>query len=539
MTWGRKTGTVTAQGHATVEATRGRLSRRQFLSTVCTVAGAASVGLWPGASTGQAPTVIKATPTLVVAFSLDPGHLDPRAEAGVPGSSMMYPHMYETLVWRRKDTSPDPALGLAESWEYLTPTTLRFRLRQGVKFHNGDDCDAEAIKVSAASYAAPESRSSLKSSLAVVREVKVVDKYTVDYITAVPNRPLLRALSSQTTLSPRALQELGPKIATNPVGTGPYKFVEYVPGQHLLMEMNPNYWGPKPKSQRLKIRFLPENGTRVAALESDEVMMITNVPPDTIKRLQSNPQLEMRTAVTNRIMLVNLRTDRPPWHDKRARQALNYAIDKEAITEGILGGLAPIARAPLAPALLGSHMGLQPYPYDPEKAKKLLAAAGATGATFHLGVPYGRYLLDKQIGEAIAGYLSDIGLQVIFDNPVWSAFVTEIAKYDKAKYDGYFYGWGVTTGEPDTQMREHYHSKFSRRSAYKNPEVDRLVDEAAESFDEGQVKAAYFKAQEIVWDECPWIFLHMQPDLNAVNKRLQGFEARLDEWLILTEAALV
>jgi peptide/nickel transport system substrate-binding protein len=216
-------------------------------------------------------------------------------------------------------------------------------------------------------------------ALAVVRDVQVVDKSTVDYITAVPNRPLLRALSSQTTLSPRALQELGPKIATNPVGTGPYKFIEYVPGQHLLMEVNPNYWGPKPKSQRLKIRFLPENGTRVAALESGEVMLITNVPPDTIKRLKSNPQLEMRTAVTNRIMLVNLRTDRPPWNDKRARQALNYAIDKEAITEGILGGLAPSARAPLAPALLGSHPGLQPYPYDPEKAKKLLAAAGAIG----------------------------------------------------------------------------------------------------------------------------------------------------------------
>ena len=539
MTQASKIAAVHAPGYATAEPIQGYLSRRRLLQASGTVASATIFGLWPGASLGQAPTVIKATPELAVAFSLDPGHLDPRAEAGVPGSSMMYPHMYETLVWRRKDTTPDPALSLAESWEQLTPTTLRFRLRQGVKFHNGDDCDAEAIKVSAASYAAPESKSSLKSLLAVVREVRVIDKYTVDYITAVPNRPLLRTLSSQTTLSPRALQELGSKIATHPIGTGPYKFVEYVPGQHLLMEVNPNYWGPPPKSPRLKIRFLPENGTRVAALESGEVMMITNVPPDTIKRLKSNPRLEMRTSVTNRIMLINLRTDRPPWNDKRARQALNYAIDKEAITEGILGGLAPIARAPLAPALLGSHPDLQPYPYNPEKAKQLLAAAGGTGATFHLGVPYGRYLLDKQIGEAIAGYLSDIGLQMIFDNPVWSAFVTEIAKYDKAKYDGYFYGWGVTTGEPDTQMREHYHSKFSRRSAYQNPEVDRLIDAAAESFDEAKVKAAYWKAQEIVWEECPWVFLHMQPDLNAVNKHLQGFEARLDEWLILTGAALV
>ena len=165
----RQTGTASTQSFVTVAATQGQLSRRRFLRIAGTVAGAATAGLWPGASAGQAPTVSKATPELVVAFSLDPGHLDPRAEAGVPGSSMMYPHMYETLVWRRKDTTPDPALGLAESWEQMTPTTLRFRLRQGVKFHNGDDCDAEAIKVSAASYAAPESRSSLKSSLAVVR----------------------------------------------------------------------------------------------------------------------------------------------------------------------------------------------------------------------------------------------------------------------------------------------------------------------------------------------------------------------------------
>ena len=102
MTWGRQTGTANAQGYATVEATQGRLSRRQFLYTVGTVASAVSVGLWPGASAGQAPTVSKATPELVVAFSLNPGHLDPRAEAGVPGSAMMYPHMYETLVWRRR-----------------------------------------------------------------------------------------------------------------------------------------------------------------------------------------------------------------------------------------------------------------------------------------------------------------------------------------------------------------------------------------------------------------------------------------------------
>ena len=527
------------QGRKRKERTQAGMNRRGFLRVAGAAAGAAA-GALPAsrAMAAAAPAVIRPTPELVVAFSVDPGHLDPRVEAGVPGFSMMYPHMYETIVWRRKDITPDASLSLAERWEQLNPTTLRLRLRRGVKFHNGEEFEGEAVKLTNSLFTAPESKFPTKSSMMVTREVRVVDKYTVEYLTSAPSRPLLRILQFQTMMSPRALKDLGPKIATNPVGTGPYKFVEYVPGQHVLMELNPQYWGPKPKSTRLKIRFIPENGTRTAALESGEVMMVTNVPPDSIKRLQANPQLEMRTSVTNRIMFVTLRTDRAPFNDKRVRQAMNYAIDKEAITKGLLGGLAPIAQGPMPPAVFGAHTGLRAYPYDPGKAKQLLAAAGASGATFNLGVPNGRYLLDKQIGEAIAGYLTDAGLTVNFENPTWSSFVTEISKFDKAKYDGYLFGWGVVNGEPDILMREHFHSKFTRRNAYKHPDVDRLVDEAAESFDEAKVKAAYFKAQEIVWDECPWIFLHLQPDLNAVNKRLQGFEARPDEWLILTEAYL-
>jgi len=528
---------ASGQGRGKTGGTQAGLNRRGFLRGAGASAGAAALGALPGAGTA-APGVIKPTPELVVAFSVDPGHFDPRVEAGVPGFSMMYPHMYETIVWRRKDIAPDPSLSLAERWDQVNPTTLRLRLRRGVKFHNGEEFDGEAVKLTNALFTAPDSKFPVKSSMMVTREVRIVDKYTVEFLTSTPSRPLLRILQFQAMMSPRALKELGPRIATNPVGTGPYKFVEYLPGQHILMEANPQYWGPKPKSTRLKIRFIPENGTRMAALEAGEVQMVTNVPPDSIKRLQANPQLEMRTSVTNRIMFVTLRTDRAPWTDKRARQALNYAIDKDAITKGILGGLAPIAQAPLPPAVFGSHPGLKAYPYDPARAKQLLAEVGAAGATFHLGVPNGRYLLDKQIGEAIAGYLTSVGLKVELETPTWSSFVTEISKFDKAKYDGYFFGWGVVTGEPDMLMREHFHSKFTRRNAYRNPEVDRLVDEAAESFDEVKVKAAYFKSQEIVWEECPWIFLHLQPDLNAVNRRLQGFEARPDEWLILTGAYL-
>jgi peptide/nickel transport system substrate-binding protein len=316
------------------------------------------------------------------------------------------------------------------------------------------------------------------------------------------------------------------------------RFVEYRPGQHLLMEANQSYWGKKSSFARTRIRFIPENGTRIAALEAGEVMMINNVPPDQIARLRRNPNLQVNTIPSNRVIFIALRTDRKPYNDKRVRQAMNYAIDREAITKGLFDGLAPIARAPLPSGVFASHTGLTPYPYDPERAKKLLAEAGAAGATFNFGAPNGRYLLDKQVGEAIAGYLDAVGIKVVFENPSWSTFVSEVTKFEKAKYDGYMFGWGIVTAEPDQLMGEHFYSVNARRTLYNNPEVDRLIVDARENFDEARVRADYQKAQEILWNDCPWIWLYEQPDITAINKKLKGFVGRRDEYLMFWDASL-
>jgi ABC-type transport system substrate-binding protein len=288
----------------------------------------------------------------------------------------------------------------------------------------------------------------------------------------------------------------------------------------------------------MRIRFIPENGTRLAALEAGEVMMINNVPPDQVGALRGNPNLQVISVPSNRVIFVSLRTDRKPFNDKRVRQAMNYAIDREAITKGIFSGMAPVSRAPLPSGVFGFHTGLTPYPYDPERAKKLLAEAGATGATFNFGAPNGRYLMDKQVGEAIAGYLDAIGLKVAFENPSWSTFVSEITKFEKAKYDGYMFGWGIVTAEPDQLMGEHFYSVNARRTLYNNPEVDRLIVDARENFDDARVRADYQKAQEILWNECPWIWLYEQPDITAINKKLRGFAGRRDEYLMFWDASL-
>jgi peptide/nickel transport system substrate-binding protein len=509
-----------------------RISRRRALQLG---AGGGAAALASMFDARRAAAQTKPDAELIIAMSSDPGHLDPRVEAGTPGFALLS-HIHDAAVWRDERTNPIP--WLVTKWEQPAANVLRWHLRKGVKFHNGEDFTAEAIKVTYESNAAPNSKAPWRARIAIIKEYRIRDTYTIDLVTEKPNRPLLRNTTSCQVMSPRAMKELGEKIATNPVGTGAYKFVEYRPGQHLVMEANSGWWGPKPAIKRLRVRFIPENGTRMAALEAGEVMVVNNVPPDQISRLRANPNLRVIISPTNRVIFIALRTDRKPFNDKRVRQALNYAIDREALSKGIMGGLAPIAKAPLPESVFGAHPSLPPYQYDPERAKKLLVEAGAAGAPFSLGVPNGRYLLDKQVGEAIAGYLEAVGLQVKFENPLWSSFVNEVTKYERSKYDGFMFGWGVTTGEPDQLMGDHFHSTAVKRTLYANPEVDRLINEARENFDEARVRAAYLRAQEIVWDECPWIWLLEQPDINAVNKRLKWAAGRRDEYLLFHDATL-
>lgn len=471
-----------------------------------------------------------------MAFSLDPGHVSPVVEAGAPGFGIIQ-HIHDAATWRDDKGTPIP--WLVEKWEQANDTTLRLHLRKGVKFHNGEEFTADALKQTVDKYIAPDSKSPNRTILSVIKETKIVDPYTAEWVTEKPNRPLLRNSTWIQVLSPKAMKEVGDKLATNPVGTGPFKFVEYQPGQHVLMERNPSYWQPtKFNFDRLRFRFIPENGTRVSALEAGEVMMVNNVPPDSLDRLKKNPNLKVLVSPTNRSIFVQMRVDRKPFNDKRVRQALNYAVDKDALTKDVMLGLAPIARAPLPIGLFGFYDGLPPYKYDPERAKKMLADAGATGATIKFGAPNGRYLLDKQVAEALVGYMTAVGLKVDFENPTWSTYVTEVIKYEKTKYDAYMFGWGVAN-EPDQEMSEWFHSKNAgRRSGYNNPEVDKAIDEGAQSFDETRVKAAYQRAQELIWDDCPWIWLYQQPDVNAINARLNWAPGRTDEYLLFWDATL-
>jgi ABC-type transport system substrate-binding protein len=460
---------------------------------------------------------------ITVALGTDVGSLDPRISFNVPGESQLQT-MYETLVGLDPNGRVLPKL--AESWEMKeNPPQIKFKLRKNVKFHNGEPFTAESVKYTLESIVAPESKSPKKPFLAQIAGVDVVDPYTAIVKMKSFNRDLLRTLTLFPVMMPaKASKELGDKMATTIIGTGPYKFVEYRSGEKLVVTANPDYWGKKPQLPKITFRIIPEHGTRLVALESGEAMMINNLPIDQIDRLAKSPNIEILAAPTARVVTLAVRMDRKPLDDVRVRHALNYAINKEELIKTILGGRAQIANSPLPPMCFGADPTMKPWPYDPAKAKELLTQAGyPNGFKLKFGTPVGRFLQDKQISEAIAGYLEKVGIKTELDTPEFATYVAETMKKD-GKYDIFLFAWGYQTLDPHWGFGTLYHSRFATRTAYNNPKVDELLDKARQVADEQDATKIYIEVQKIIWGDASMVWLYYQPDIIGVNKRFKGIE---------------
>lgn len=497
-----------------------RITRREFLKYSSAGATAlAAGGRW--AQVAGAASI----DTLNVAISGDPGNLHPWLTNGMPMFSTFWPTIYESILWH--DSKMNLAPGLAERWE-LKGSDITLYLKKGVTYHNGKPFDAESVKYAVERITGPESKSLWKSMIAAVKSMTIQDSHKITLHMEKPYRSVLMNLVVVAMIEPNHARDVGDKIGIQPVGTGSYRFVEYVPGSHMRIEAAPNYYGPKPQIPRMMFRWVPENGTRLSALESGQVQFINNTPPDQIARVEANPRLKLLSTTTARIIYMGIRCDRAPFTDKRVRQALNYAVNKEAIVKSILRGRGAAATTPIAPMILGGDATLKPYAYDLQKAKALLKEAGAEGLTVRMGTPNGRYIMDRQVAEAVQGYFLNAGIKATLDTPEWSTYLSEVLK---GTYDMHLLGWGVITMEPDYEVREHFHSDFNKRwTGYANPQLDKAIDEAVLIMDPGKAREAYHKIFATIWDDAPWLFLHYQPELIGVDRRLT-FTPLPDEWL--------
>jgi peptide/nickel transport system substrate-binding protein len=473
---------------------------------------------------------------MVVAVTPDPINMSPWLPNSMTGYSMHY-HVHEPVIFRDDDMELMPVL--AESWEQVEPTTLQLNLRQGIMFTNGEELTSEAVKFSYEKVLDEEHGALWRGMIASIVDIETPDDYTVLLNTGEPNRALLRNLTLVGIMTEGIFDEIGGDWATNAVGTGPYTFVEFRPAERLILERNDDYWGDAPLTRRLDIRVITETGTRVSALQTGEVLVVNNVPPDQVDRIESDPNLTIMSTPTARIVYLGFRVDREPFDDVRVRQAINYAVNQDEIVQGLFLGLTDAADGPLAPMVFGAKNDLGPWPYDPDMARQLLEEAGvAEGQRIVLGTPDGRYIQDRQVSEAVAGYLAEVGFDVDFRAAEFGEFQNEVLRGAESEYDLHLLAWGVINMEPDYQLRAHFHSEWTdTRTGYSNQEVDQLLDLAAASVDDDDLALQYLHdAQEIIWDECPWIWLYYQPEIHGVNTRVSGYTPRPDEYILFNRA---
>ncbi|PLR82532.1 peptide ABC transporter substrate-binding protein [Bacillus canaveralius] len=429
---------------------------------------------------------------------------------------------------------------LAESWENIDNTTWNFKLREGVKFHNGEDFTAEDVKFTLERVAKDNTLLEY-GNYKQIKEVKIISDYEFSIITETPEPAMLNRLSrlGSGILPSQYIQEEGwETFLEKPVGTGPYKFVEWKKDDRVVLESNPDYFAEKPKWEKLIFRAIPEDSTRVSELLTGGVDIATNIPPTDWNRIKDNEGTALAESPTQRVMMLTLRHDKNyPTSDPKVREAIDLAIDKQAILDNLMEGAGTVTRTRVTPGNNGANESLYNTSlYDPEKAKQLLKEAGyEDGLELTLSAPNGRYLKDKESVELMQAMLSEVGINLKLDLLEWSSFNE---KYNSKSFEDMFLiGYGNSMFDAALAMDRLLFERAKGETDYNNPEVEKLLNEAMSNMNKEDRIKQYQRAQEIIAEDRPYIFLYQLDSIYGVHKGL-SFKPRLDEMLIADDITL-
>jgi peptide/nickel transport system substrate-binding protein len=450
----------------------------------------------------------------------------------------MLEHIYDRLLDRdAKTLKPKPML--ATGWKIVNDTTWEFALRQGVKFHNGEPFNAQSVKATLEYALDPASKSHYAASAywKPVKEVQIVNDYTVRLITEKPWPSLIdhASLFNSLMMPPKALKEQGPQaLAQRPIGTGPFKFVEWKRDDRLVLERNPDYWQGPADVSRVTFRFIPEFSARMAALLSGEIDVMKDVPPHAVEAVDRSGRAKIRSAVSSRInylALVNLKPG--PMQDVRARRAMNHAVDVDELIKQVLKGQATRMCGSLAPPNV-DFAQVECYKHDPARAQALFKEAGIEPGklTLTLDTPSGRYPLDKDVSLAIAAQLQRIGIKVNVVVNEWGTHLDKIKNRNTG--DLFFLGWGPALWGQGT-IEPLFKADQTYASYGNNKVLDDKIARAVTIVDPKARAAAYAELQKLIHDEAPWVFLWQQHDLYGVANHVD-WTPRADEKVWMYEA---
>jgi peptide/nickel transport system substrate-binding protein len=503
------------------------LSRRALLLTAG--ASLAVVGLGLPARAETPPGV------LIVGQIAEPKALDPHAVTAANDFRILA-NMYDGLV-RFADGTLTPEPALAESWTVSEDgLTYTFVLREGVTFHDGSAFDAEAVKFTFDRMLKDDhpyhntGPFPLAFFFSSITSTEAKDAKTVVFTLSEPFAPFISNLATPTgyIVSPAAVAEHGVDFGRNPSGTGPFKFGEWKSNELVAVEKNAEYWGGAPALEAIVFRPITDANTRTAEMLAGGLDLMVEVPPVSLSEFK-NDSYQIVEAAGPHLWFLILNCKSGPFADKKVRQAANYAINKEALVNQVLEGTAEVAAGPTPPAFSWAYNEqLQPYPYDPEKAKALLAEAGQPNpkVTFFV-TEGGSGMLDPvAMGTAMQADLAAVGFDVTIQTYEWNTFLGQVNPGLEGKADMAEMAW--MTSDPDTLpylalRSEAWPDKGGFNSGYySNPEVDDLLQKARVSNALDERAALYKKMQEIVQEDAPWLFVANWKQNAVATKAVQN-----------------
>lgn len=497
--------------------------------------GAACTPATQATAPTSAPPKAPVPQTLTIGQGAIPISGDPAFDTNALAMAV-YRFVFDTLV-----TSEQGKLtpALAESWRSVNNTTWEFKLRKGVKFHNGEEFNAAAVKFSIERVLNADNKSPWRGRIVDIDRVNIVDDYTVAVVTKATIGTLVGSLLTIFVVPPKYFQEVGPvKFADAPVGTGPFKFVSYDKLTHFAVAAVENSWRGKPTLTQVVWKKISEESTRVAALEAGELDVATDIPPEVVDQLKAKKINVVSVPIAQSNVIQIRPTLNNPLKDKLVRQAMNYAVDKATILKSVMGGHGRILDGQLVgPDAFGYCSDLKPYPYDPKRAKELLSQAGyPNGINVKMAGSTGRYPKDKEVAQAVVAQLGESGIKVDL------TFVENVV-FSQASADGtlgpdmYIYGWqympALDISEPSPFFRS-----SERRNLLKDPEYDTLYTRMASALDTAAREKAACELSRWFRENTPVLFLWQFSSINAIRPSVQGYVPRSDRTVDLLKVSI-
>jgi peptide/nickel transport system substrate-binding protein len=496
-----------------------QISRRDFLKTSAALGvGALAAPYMHGnalAATRDRVTVYQNTQ----ADSINPYQ---QSSGSIYGN---WQHVIEPLI--ELDYAKKSWVGvLAESWEFQGKRWV-FKLRKGVKFHNGAPLTSKDVVFSVEKMRDEKGGSLQASNFSDVTEIQTPDDQTVIFVTKQPLAIFLDRLRNRYIVSKVAGDKYGDQLYQNLVGTGAYKFVSFQRGGNLVFTRNDDYWGGKAAIKEIVFRKVTEDAARLAALESGQADFINAVPVHEVERLQRLPRVRVDKIEGLEMYFLMMNVAHKPFDNKLVRQALNYSVDAQAIVKNIFDGGGYVLDGPVGPRVIGADPKLKRYPYDPQKAKQLLAQAGfANGCDVPLYYSAGRYPKDREVCQAVAAQMVKGGFRVELVSQEWALFWGPEG-VNGGKLPFYYNNRGSLT-DADTFYDQYFRTGTTKRCNYSNPALDKIIDEEQMIADPKKRLALLQQAGKILMDDVPFVPLYNLASIYGATKNL-AWKMRPDE----------